>query len=410
MSRIKILDISYYMMCPPKSGGALRIVAPLYKIPKDSGIEFDFLYVANDANDASRCKRYLERIPCVTNAEYVLWEKGFDSKRGIPKGVPEDVWRTLSDNLLGRMRLMLSSGEYDIVQIEHSFLAWLVPTVRLCSPRSRVILDAHNVEYRISELVNTYAPSVEAKRNYESLKAWEEKTWNWFDAAFTVSPVEEGLIRSCSNLKRLYLVPTGGGIDTSKYAPKHRFEKIYDILYIGTMNWFPNAHGLLWFIRDVWPRIVKKHPEARFHIIGSGAPFSELVELANREKNVEFLGYQADDVGFFHRSKVFVVPLWIGAGARVKIPTAWASGIPVVSTTFGAEGNGAVDGENIVLADDPESFADGVLKILDSPEYGEMLAENASRLVNEMYTVDYCGRKLVESYMDLVSSDILKGG
>ncbi len=401
-NKIKILDITSYMLCPPKSGGALRMIAPLYDIPKESRISIDFLFAKWDSNDSCKCVRYLERIPCVRKAEYTIYEPGTEDVRGMPEEFPLQVWLTISDSLRKKTIKMITEEKYDIIQIEHSFIAWIVPTIRKYSPESKIVLDAHNVEYRILELTDKYIPDKKTRQDCESLKNWERKIWNWFDAVFTVSPVEEKIIREASTVKKSYLVPTGGGIDVSKYTPQTKSEKQYDILYIGTMNWQPNAHGLIWFIENVWPKIIHKRPETRFHIIGSGEPVPRLVKLAESTKNVEFLGFQADDVAFFHSSKVFVVPLWIGGGARVKIPTAWASKIPVVSTTFGAEGNGAINGENIILADTPEDFANGVLKILESEEYGDMLVENAIKWVEEKFTTKYCAKKLIEAYKDIL--------
>lgn len=403
MTDIHILNITHYMSCPPKSGGLLRMISPLQYIEEDSGISIDFLFGEYDCINAFKYCRFLERIPVVHQAKYVIYEQEKDSLKNMPDDFSDEVWKTLSRSLLKKAVEMVSKTHYDIIQLEHSFLAWMVPNLRKASPLSKIILDAHNVEYRIFELWNKYLPSAHMYQKAESLKNWEFNTWNLYDGTFVVSSVEEDLIRKNSNLKKIYLVPTGGGIDVEKYVPKENvIDKPYDILYIGTMEWFPNAHGLMWFIEKVLPIIEKKRPGTKLYIIGSGKPNAKLISMTESNPYVEFLGFQPDDVYFFHHSKVFIVPLWIGGGARVKIPTAWASGIPVVSTTFGAEGNFASDGDNILLADDPNQFAECVLNILSDSALAEYLSKNSIETVKNGFSTKICAEKLVSAYRDLV--------
>ncbi len=402
MRPIKVLDIAHYMMCPPKSGGVQRMLSPLSHM-SESEIEFDFLFATYDPLAGCKCSMYIERIPVVGCAEFVVYEENKLFADLLPGRMPEDVWNTISRRLLDKAVEMVSTKEYDIVQIEHSFLSWLVPYIRAASPNVRIVLDAHNAEYRIIELWDKYDPSKAMHARAAALKEWEFRTWAWFDAIVTVSSYERDLVREVSGVDKVYEVPTGGGIDVIKYEPEPDVEKTYDILYIGTMDWYPNAQGLVWFMEQVLPIIQQKRPGTRFHIIGSGSPNQAMLAVANRIPGVEFLGFQADDVYFFHRARVFVVPLWIGGGARVKIPTAWAAGIPVVSTTFGAEGNGAQDSYNILLADTPEDFAEAVLKILASAELSGTLSKNALDQVRSRFTTEYCAKKLVEIYRDILS-------
>ena len=391
------------MSCPPKSGGLLRMISPLQHIGEDSGITIDFLFGEYDSEKAFKYSRFLERIPVISRVKYAVYEQEKDSLANMPDGFSDEVWKTMSRSLLKKAIEMVSETHYNIIQLEHSFLAWMVPDLRKASPLSKIMLDAHNVEYRIFELWDKYLPSTYMHQKAESLKNWEFNTWNLYDGAFVVSSVEEEILRKNSNLKNIYLVPTGGGIDVEKYVPTTKVtDKPYDILYIGTMEWFPNAHGLMWFMEKVLPVIEKKRPGTKLYIVGSGKPNAKLVSMTKSNPYVEFLGFQPDDVFFFHHSKVFIVPLWIGGGARVKIPTAWASGIPVVSTTFGAEGNFASDGNNILLADDPNQFADCVLNILNNPDLAESLSKNSIETVKKGFSTKICAEKLVCAYRDLV--------
>lgn len=404
MRAVRILDIVDYMSCPPNSGGLNRILAPLYKMPEGCGLSFDFLFCTHDQAYARKNEEALKEIPVVSGAQGIVPRCYKKNCSGMPDGFSSDVWETMSTELRDAAVALLSDNNYDIVQIEHSQLSWLVPFLRRVCPDAIYVLDSHNVEYRIYESWSHYADGTEKEdvlRRYTLLREWEEKVWHWYDAAFTVSPIERDLLET-GGVSRIFCVPTGGGVDIDKYAPKLNVFKDIDLLYIGTMNWYPNYHGLAWFIENVFPIICRERPRIRMCIVGAGRPDDRLCS-ACKKANIEFLGYQEDDAGYFHRSKVFVVPLWIGAGARVKIITAWASGIPVVSTVFGAEGLDAVDGQNIVLSDEASDFASDVLSLLDNPESRERLVANALDTVRRGYSVKDCAEKLIEDYHILVS-------
>ena len=403
---VRILDISHYMICPPVSGGALRILMPFSKMNEDSSIKVDMLFFSHSQEHVAECKEYLSKIPVINLVEGVVSRMYTTPTDGKPKSISQDVYTILSNEMKDKAVAMVTENAYDIIQIEHSQSAWLVPFLRLASPKSKIVLDLHNAEYLIYERWLPYASDEDAsmvRARFETMHKWEMKVWKWFDSAFTVSPIEQKMFQDVTGIKDTYLVPTGGGIDPGKYAPKENIQRNIDLLYIGTANWFPNAHGLLWFLDNVFDIILEKRPETRLYIAGYGDPDNEICRRAQQHPNIEFLGQIEDDVYYFQRSKVFIVPLWIGAGARVKIPTAWAAKLPVVSTTLGAEGAEAIHGENIMLADEPESFADCVLKLLDDSSFASQVAENAYKILCERYSLQYCADMLVDAYHELAA-------
>lgn len=403
---IQVLDIVNYMICPPVSGGMLRILSPLEKMSRDCGIVVDMIFGTWNISRAKNYEEYLRNLEVIGFAKGVVLPLYTKDIPGRPDDLPKDVWITINKKLLDTVIDRVSNKKYDIIQIEHSQLSWMVPAIRAASPDSKIVLDAHNVEYRVYETWLPFADRrnvAEITENYENMKEWESRSWPLYDSAFVVSLVEQDIVQE-GGLKKVYSVPTGGGVDLDKYAPPDNCEKPYDLLYIGSMNWFPNYHGLKWFLHEVFPLIKSKKPDVNFQIVGSGDPDDALLSSVSKTEGVKFWGFQKDDVSFFHKSKLFIVPLWIGAGARVKIPTAWASGIPIVSTEFGAEGLLAENGRNILLSNDPQVFADNVLSLLDNPELAKKISENALQTVSDYYRVEYCAEKLIEDY-----KEILKG-
>jgi glycosyltransferase involved in cell wall biosynthesis len=131
-------------------------------------------------------------------------------------------------------------------------------------------------------------------------------------------------------------------------------------MFLAGMHWPPNAEGARWFAEHILPQIRAGAPHAQFLAVGRQPPES----VRATTPAVEAPGYVDDPAPYWARSQVFVVPLRAGGGMRVKILDAWARGVPVVSTTIGAEGLVYRDGEDILIADTPEAFAAAVLAIL----------------------------------------------
>jgi glycosyltransferase involved in cell wall biosynthesis len=156
------------------------------------------------------------------------------------------------------------------------------------------------------------------------------------------------------------------------------------ILFIGGMHWPPNADGVLWFTREALPVVQAREPGAHFYAVGLRPP-PELARAQALDLGVTTPGYVTDVDEYWRRSRVFVVPLRAGGGMRVKILDAWARGLPVVSTSIGAEGLAYKPGEDILIADTPEAFARAVLQVLRDPELACRLVHGGRVAIAEHY-------------------------
>jgi glycosyltransferase involved in cell wall biosynthesis len=173
-------------------------------------------------------------------------------------------------------------------------------------------------------------------------------------------------------------------VDPADRALVERVAAPRSVLHLGTMFWPPNIDGVLWFAERAFPRVLEHAPEASFTIVGKNPP--EVVEsLPQRVRNIHVTGYVPDPGPYLKQAAAFIVPLHAGGGMRVKIVDAWGWGLPIVSTTIGAEGIEVRDSENILLADTPEDFAAAVLHLLKEPAAGERLRANGRAWVEERY-------------------------
>ena len=170
------------------------------------------------------------------------------------------------------------------------------------------------------------------------------------------------------------------------------------ILFFGAINYFPNADGVTYFVDEVFPRIRDRRPDATFRVLGPGAGPDV---LARRGNGVDIVGMVDDVNPHIDRAAVVVVPLRIGGGTRLKIVEALAKGKAVVSTKLGAEGIDVVDGEHLLLADDPRDIADRVEQVLGDPELARRLGDAGRQLAEERYSWSVVTNRLEQFFDEL---------
>ncbi len=165
-----------------------------------------------------------------------------------------------------------------------------------------------------------------------------------------------------------------------------------ELLFVGTTQVDANRDGLLWFVDQVLPLLEHEVPEVRLRIVG-GSPPPEIHALGERP-NVSVSGYVPDIAPAFAAAAVFVVPLRAGGGTRLKILESLAYGVPTVSTTIGAEGLDLVDGEHLLLGDDPPAFAARVVTLLRDRALGDRIRRNGRAVVEAVYSWQAVGARL----------------
>jgi len=387
---ISVLVLSYYMICPPISGGAKRMLYPAMHFSQEDRVHFHYMYFTYSEMESKHDHHYLQQFPLITDNTPILVSKSFQfDEAGMPKSFNPQVWRYLNRDFLNRVLEEVKNNTYDIIQIEHSNFAWLIPHIRLaCS--AKIALECQNLEWLVYKRWLPYAEERDrqwVEKSCFSLKQWEEKVLPWFDALYCISPIEKQTIEETLPGVTTYYVPSGASVDDGRYDPgPQKQERPRDLLFIGTMNYFPNVQALTWFLDEVYPLIQKELPGTTLDIIGSGEPQAEMLCRIQKNRNVTFWGEIEDEVPNLHQSKVFISPLWIGGGVRLKNPTAWIARLPVVATSLSVEGLEYRDGEDLLIGDTPERFAEQVIRLLRDAGLRERIAERAYQSYQERYS------------------------
>ena len=192
------------------------------------------------------------------------------------------------------------------------------------------------------------------------------------------------------------------GVDVDRYHPgladsiplRHPA-----IVFTGKMSFRPNVDAMLWFYEQVWPRVRKARPEAVLYVVGK-EPHARLGVLAT-DPSVVVTGYVRDVLPYFGGADVYVVPLRIGGGTRLKVLEAMAAGLPVVSTTMGAEGIMLESGRDALMADEADEFADAIVRLLTDSQLQEALGASARAVVLEHYDWQRIAPRLDKVYRSL---------
>ncbi|HUG14180.1 MAG TPA: glycosyltransferase family 4 protein [Thermomicrobiales bacterium] len=183
------------------------------------------------------------------------------------------------------------------------------------------------------------------------------------------------------------------------------------LLSVATMHYPPNAEAIRWFARDMWPILRSEHPDLEVDIVGSRPP-RDIIDLGKLDQGMCVHGFVEDVEHLYRQAAVFIVPLQTGSGVRVKILEAMARGIPVVSTTVGADGLDVRHGVHLLIADTPHDFARSVTLLLEQPELRSRVARAARQRTLALYDWRQCCRPLLEAYQDLatISRTDARGG
>ena len=199
----------------------------------------------------------------------------------------------------------------------------------------------------------------------------------------TVSDIDAERIKSMFGVETVTNVPTG--VDVEYFAPRGDDPQISDIVFCGSMDWLPNVDAVLHFLSEVLPLIHDRLPGTTFTIAGR-SPDAKVLKAVKGLNGVHVTGKVEDMRPYLWGSKISIVPIRIGGGTRLKIYECMAAGVPVVSTTVGAEGLSYKDGEDIVLANDPGDFASSCIRLLSDDAARRAISHNALKRVQRDFS------------------------
>ncbi len=384
---MKILWLNSGLLLPLDKGGKLRT----WHVMRHLAARHDITYLsfedatqtpADRAGMSAVCSR-LETVPR-TDAAKGTWRFYADAARYTVDPVPYAVAKYRSAAYRARIESLLARERFDLVVCD-----FLPPVVnlpdRLPCPS---IVFTHNVEAEIWRRQAEQATNPVAKRlmtqQWKRMLRFEAAALARFDLVLAVSDADArtfGDLYPGRLAAPAHVVQTG--VETDYFTPVAAVPERTHMVFTGSMDWLPNEDGMTWFCREILPKIREAEPAASLSIIGR-APTPAVRRLGDLA-GVEVTGRVDDVRPHIARGAVYIVPLRIGGGTRLKIFEAMAMAKAVVSTTIGAEGLPVVDGRHLDLADDPARFAQAVVRLMRDESARRALEAAARALVVEKY-------------------------
>ncbi len=281
--------------------------------------------------------------------------------------------------------------EFDLVIISRAEIAARhMGTVRRLAPGAKVVFDTVDLHFlreaREAELKQDRNCAVSAARR----KQQELDLARTADLTLVVSQIELNLLRQeCPGLD-VRMLSTITPIDKAAIP---RFEDRRGIVFIGGFEHPPNLDAVLYFAREIFPMVQARIPECVFQVIGS-APTPEILALAS--PRIQVLGYVPEVRPYFDQARVSVAPVRFGAGVKGKVNQSMSRGVPVVVTQVAAEGMFLVHEQSAMVADDPQSFADAIVRVWNSRELWEQLSRNGLSTLREHFSVESATHRIDE--------------
>ncbi|MFK7780216.1 MAG: glycosyltransferase family 4 protein [Candidatus Gracilibacteria bacterium] len=376
-----ILLISPRFVYPPNDGAKIVIFNTIKELSKLNNID----YITNISEEDYT---YLEGIkPFINNSFYIDKDA---TKQNLFLLLKSFIFCTsylflkyYNKKILNKIDDFFSKNNYDIVWLESAFSTLYAKHIRSKYPNVKIISRSHNTECVLLSRIGNEEKNVFKKylinREAKFWKKIEIDYFNYVDKILPISPADKDYFISRKSdifSKTEVLYP---GVDTEKYNNNQGITNKKNIVFMGALNYFPNIQGINWFLKEIFPKVLEKDNEIKLIIVGNNA--LENLEEYKNNKNIEIVNGTNDDVKYFNKAKIFIVPLLSGSGIKIKVLTSMSMGKAVISTQVGVEGLDISNGENIIVCDNNNEWVGSILSLINNDEGIKKLGINARKFI-----------------------------
>ncbi|MDT4895760.1 MAG: polysaccharide biosynthesis protein PslH [Acidobacteriota bacterium] len=394
---MRILWLKTELLHPVDKGGRIRTYYMLRELKREHEVTYLTLDDGQAAPDArERATEYCHELITIPHRTRAKFTPGFyfDLAHNLVSRLPYFMQKYKSAAMRREIARVTATGKFDVMVCDFLMSSINVPS-RVSCP---AVLFQHNVEAMI------WKRHYEVQRNplkkaylygqWRKAVAYERAACQRFDYVVTVSADDREMTRTDYHVDSVADVTTG--VDTEYFRPRgHEVRDPHNLVFTGSMDWLPNEDAIRYFTEQIMPLIKKALPEATLTVVGRN-PYKSLLELSRRDPAIIVTGRVEDVRPYMERAAAYVVPLRIGGGTRLKIYEAMAMEKPIVSTTIGAEGLPVQNGEHLLLADTPESFAAECVRVLKSETAARDLGARAAKIVREQFGWDKVAASFAE--------------
>ncbi len=385
-TEMHILWLKTELLHPVDKGGKIRTYHMLKALKREHRVTYLTLDDGTAAPDAAdKATEYCDKLMLVPHAISAKFSAKFYAElaQNLVSPLPYFMKKYESTAMRLAIEQRVSKGDIDVVVCDFLNPSINLPDKLPCAS----LLFQHNVEAMIwrrhYEVQSQPLKKAYLKGQWEKSVAYEKTACHKFDYVAAVSVDDAETMRREYGVTRVSDVPTG--VDTEFFKPSGK-ETVEpnSLVFTGSMDWLPNEDAIRYFTEAILPLIKQQIPDVKLTVVGRN-PFPSLVELSQRDKSVIVTGRVADVRPYMERAAAYVIPLRIGGGTRLKVYEAMAMEQPIVSTTIGAEGLPVYHGQELLLADEPQAFADAVVRVLRDKALAQRLGQQAAQTVRTKF-------------------------
>lgn len=387
-----------YLPYPPSEGGQVRSYNLIKLLSERHQITLvSFSRQHNTPDQVAHLEKFCKRVFVIERGK--TWTLKNILRTGLSP-YPFLVSIYNSPGTKNTLTEALASDNFDLIHAEMSYTLPYLP------PHSLPVIL---VEQTIMSRIFAHQIGMESKfwfrplmwLDVQKMKYWEKYFWERASRVVTVSEEDAKVVKKMAGNIRVDVVPNGVGADFANLSKKYHYN--HTLYYMGNYKWVQNWEAVEYLAKEVFPLVKRKIPDARLVLAGQ-YPTSQVKALAGDD--IEVVEFKDDDAKGLVRSLLssglFVAPMYAPGGTRLKILASMAAMMPVVTTTVGSEGYGAVDGESILIGNNSSEIADQAVRILNDKKLYEKIASNARKLVDTKFTWEPIAQKLEGIYAEVV--------
>ncbi len=396
---MKILMLTPYLPYPPASGGQIRTLNLLRNLSKNHEITLIALY-----KDPAE-KKYASYLKAFCNKVYLCkrpgkpWQPSIIAKATLT-AEPFLVVRNFSEEAKNLLERLLKEEYFDVIHAETFYVMPHLPKTAVPT-----LLVEQTIEYKVYQhFVDSLSLLVRPLFYHDiiKLKYWERLYWKKASMVATVSQADKNLLTKVEPDIPTVVIPNGAADEMFIWPfPKKNFDKP-TLLFMGNFSWLQNIEAAEYLTKKIYPLLEKRLPDCRVVIAGQKAA------RLKSHNNVEIVDIKPNDVKsvehFYESSTLFIAPIYGPGGTRLKILTAMASGLPVISTQTGIEGLQVTNNQQVLVANNAEEFVNQIQKILVDRKLYERLRKNAFEHVKANYSWGAISKQLEVVYRTIRKS------
>jgi sugar transferase (PEP-CTERM/EpsH1 system associated) len=416
---MKVLWLAHAIPYPPKAGFLLRSYHLLRELARHNRVDliafvqepwvrtvFPSLKVGLDESHSALSEfcHNVTFLPIESMSK--RWGKQMTACRSLLSGSSYTASWLVSSPARSSIMQQLDADQYDLVHFDTVGLA----AYRPLAPDVPATLNHHNVESHmmLRRAANTRNPVARSYFRLEGsrLRAFEQRVAEQFALHITCSELDSERLKAVVPGAKTVVVPNG--VDCEYFTSRNPEPENTSLVFVGTMNWYPNADAMMFFLREIWPGIKQRIPTATMDIAGSNPP-AAILDLSQKLLGVTVHGYVPDVRPLIESAAIVVCPIRDGGGTKLKLLDAFAMRKCVVATPIACEGIDVTPDENVVLAATPTEFIDRIATLFGDPSKRCAVGRAARALVEDRYSARMVGARFATTLESVARSRVHAG-